>query len=563
MDIFAQLSLIIVFAAVVASIMKVLKQPLIVGHILTGVLVGPAVLGFLQNLETMEALSKLGISILLFIVGLGLSPKVVRDVGKVSLITGIGQIAFTTFFGFLIANLFGYELITALYIAIALTFSSTIIILKLLTDRGDTEKLYGRISIGFLLVQDLVATLILLFISTYTGSSATVIALLFVFAKGIGIMLILTFVSFKILPKLSAFFAESSELLFLFSIAWGLGIAILFQFTGFSLEVGALLAGVALSLTPYSQEIASKLKPLRDFFLVMFFVFLGAGLVISDIGVLLPQVLVFSLFILIGNPLIVLILMELLGYKRRTGFMAGLTVAQISEFSLILILLGIQVGHLDSKVLSLVTLIGLVTIAGSTYMIAYADKIYHLIKKHIGYLERKETKQESDILGRYDVILFGGSRVGFDFVEEFKSFGQSFLCIDYDPKLIKELTEEGVNCRYGDVEDIEFLEEINVEQAKLVISTIPDFDANLLLLSVTKRNPKAIVVVISYNIEHALKFYEEGANYVILPHFIGGRVASEMVHKLGFVANNFRSERQKHLRYLKKRKDLGHIHPKH
>lgn len=563
MDIFVQLSLIIVFAALVASVMRVLKQPLIVGHILTGVIVGPMALGFFQNLDAMEALSKFGISILLFIVGMGLSPKVVKDVGKVSVITGIGQIIFTTFFGFLIANLFGYPLVTSMYIAIALTFSSTIIILKLLTDRGDTEKLYGRISIGFLLVQDLVATLILLAVSTYAGSGNASEVMLLVLSKGIGVTLILAFLGIKVLPKLSAFFASSGELLFLFSIGWGLGIAALFQYIGFSLEVGALLAGVALSFTPYSQEMASKLKPLRDFFLIIFFVSLGAGLVVSDIGSLLPQVLLFSLFVLVGNPLIILILMGFLGYKKRTSFMAGLTVAQISEFSLILILLGVQVGHLETKILSLVTLVGLVTIAGSTYMITYADGLYHIIKKYLSFFERKKTKKESDLFIKYDTILFGGNRVGYDFVESFKGLGQKFLCIDYDPKVVKQLVSEGVNCRYGDMEDIEFLEEINVKQAKLIVSTIPDFDANLLLLNVVKRNPEVIVVVISYNIDQALELYREGANYVILPHFIGGRVASEMINDFGLALRSFNKERKKHLNYLKKRKDLGHTHPIH
>ncbi|OGC47821.1 hypothetical protein A2886_00355 [candidate division WWE3 bacterium RIFCSPHIGHO2_01_FULL_42_13] len=560
-SLFVEISVILLIATALSVLMRILKQPLILGYIITGILVGPTVFNLLRSFETVEAFSKLGIAILLFIVGLGLSPKIIRDVGKVSLITGLGQITLTTTFGFLIATLFGYEIVPALYIAVALTFSSTIIILKLLTDRGDTEKLYGRISIGFLLVQDLVATIIFLAISTFAKSPGAFDSLGFVFLKGLLLLAVLIFVSAKLLPKLGNFLATSGELLFLFSIGWGLGLAILFNYIGFSLEIGALLAGIALSASPYSREIGSKLRSLRDFFLIMFFVLLGARLMVSDILSLLPQVLTFSLFVLVGNPLIVLILMELLGYNKRTSFMAGLTVAQISEFSLILILLGLEIGHVDNVILSLVTLVSLLTIAGASYMIIYADRIYSGIKDFIGLFERKSTRKEFDILGSYDVILFGCSRVGYDFVEAFKNLGQGFLCVDYDPKLIKQLTDEGLNCRYGDVEDIEFLEEANVVEAKLIISTIPDFEASMFLLGVIKHNPDVIVVMVSYSIDDALKLYEAGADYVILPHFIGGRVISEMVEEFGFNVEHFDKEKKKHVKYLQKRKELGHTHP--
>lgn len=560
-NLFFEISLILLIATFVAVVMRFLRQPLILGHILTGVLVGPHFLNILRSLNVIESFSQFGIAILLFIIGLGLSPKVIRELGKVSIVTGLGQIIFTAIFGFLIARFFNYDVTSSLYISIALTFSSTIIVLKLMADRGDLEKLYSRIAVGQLLVQDIAATIILVVISAAAYSADATSVLLPVFLKSVGLLILLSLVSSKILPKLSDFFSSSGDFLFLFSLGWGLGLAMAFHYIGFSIEVGALLAGIALSFAPYSQEAASKLKPLREFFLIMFFVLLGAKFAILDFRPILHQGIAFILFILIINPLIAIILMELSGYNKKTSFMIGLTSAQISEFSLILVLVGVQVGHISEEVLSLVTLIGIVTIPGSTYMIIGADRLYKWVKRYLGILERKQPNKESDILSSYDVVLFGCSRVGYDFIETFKGLGQSFLCLDYDPKLVRQLTEEGVNCRYGDVDDVEFLSELNLSSAKMVICTIPDFEAEMLLLEQVKRNPDVIVIMVSYSIEDSLKLYEYGADYIIMPHFIGSALISEMVGKIGFDIEHFGKEKIKHVKYLKERKRLGHTHP--
>lgn len=563
MEIFVELSLIIIVATIVSGIMRLLKQPLIMGHILTGLIVGPYLLNFVHSQETVETFAKFGISILLFIVGLGLSPKVIKEVGKVSIITGLGQILFTTLFGFLISRIFGYDIVSSIFIALALTFSSTIIILKLLSDKKDTQKLYGRISIGFLLVQDVAATFILVAVSALsTGESAATFAVT-TLSKGIVITLILLLVASKVLPKLGDFFAKSQEFLFIFSIGWGLGLATIFYYIGFSIEIGALIAGVTLSVTPYSQEIGSKLKPLRDFFIIMFFVLLGAKMQINGAALLIIQAIVFSLFVLIGNPIIVMALMGLLGYKKKTGFMAGLTVAQISEFSMILILQGVDSNIIPSEILSLVTIVGLITIAGSTYMLLYAEKIYPRIAPYLSIFERKKTiGSTTDILGSYEVVLFGCNRVGYDFLKLFKKLGQSFLVVDYDPEIVKALQEEGYNAKYGDAEDGEFLDEINIGESKLIVSTIPDFETNEYLISKTRQISKDVILIsISYDIDQALQLYDKGATYIILPHFIGGHFAAMLAAEHWFHMDRFTKQRENHIEYLLDRKKLGHIHP--
>jgi len=563
MEIFIELSIIICITVLISGIMRLLKQPLIIGYILTGIIVSPYFLDIVQSTETIKVFSEIGIALLLFIVGLSLSPKVIKEVGKVSLITGIGQIVFTSLFGFLISRLLGFSVIVSLYIAIALSFSSTIIIMKLLSDKKDLEKLYGKISIGFLLVQDIFVIILLMVISSFSGNLG-IDGLSFGKILS-GILLIIGFIliSVYVLPSLSKFFAKSQEFLFLFSIGWGLGLASLFYYVGFSMEIGALVAGIALSMSPFHYEISSKMRPLRDFFIILFFILLGSQMVFGNINELIIPAIIFSLFILIGNPLIVIILMGFLGYKKKTGFQAGFTVAQISEFSLILIALGVGLGHLTNEILSLVTIVGLITISGSTYLILYSNKIYPYFSKYLSIFERKKTKENTQKFKDYNVVLFGYNRIGYDLLESFKKLKKKVLVIDYNPETIIELSNKGIDCRYGDVDDDEFLRELNLVKTKMVVSTIPEFETNLLLIDRVKQmNKEAIIIVISHNIEEANSLYKKGATYVIMPHFLGGSHVSMMINKNGLNLNKFLDEKKKHIKQLKIKRRLGHEHPK-
>ncbi|QQS44597.1 cation:proton antiporter [Candidatus Roizmanbacteria bacterium] len=556
MEIFIEISIIIFVAMIVSIVMRLLKQPLIVGYILTGILIGPYVLNLLHSGEVLELFSKIGITILLFIVGLNLSPNVIKEVGKVSLFTGLGQVLFTSIIGFVISRALGIDTVAAIFVAIALTFSSTIIILKLLSDKGDLNKLYGKIAIGFLLVQDIVATIILLVTTSFAAGSGGNVAVEAVVTLGKGALLItaLIAVSNYILPKLSKFIASSQELLFLFSISWGLGMATLFSILGFSVEIGALVAGVTMSMTPYAFEAASRLRPLRDFFILLFFILLGSEMVLDGIGSLLFPAAILSVFVLIGNPIIVVIIMNLLGYSKRTGFQAGLTVAQISEFSLILATLGFQIGSLSKEVLSLITIVGLVTIAGSTYLILYADNIYPKVEKLLSFLELKKNKREKSSDHDYDSLLFGFQRVGQDFVKSFEKLGLRFMIIDFNPDSIKLAEDMEIPCKYGDAKDPEFIEELNIRKLKYVVTTIPEFETNLHLVKrIRSVNKRAIIIAISHNRDEALSLYAEGTSYVIMPHYLGAEYAVRMINKHGLEKGEYQRSREKHLQYLENR----------
>lgn len=561
MNLFIELTFIIFIATAIAIFLRFFKQPLIVGYILAGIAAGPYGLNAIHSKAEIELFSKIGIIVLLFIVGLNLNPKVIKEVGKASFFLGVGQILSTGVIGLFLARLMGIGLVPSLYLAIAFTFSSTIIVLKLLSDRGDLHKLYGKISIGLLLVQDIVATVVLLFVSSlsHPGNETVVHLVSVLLLKALWTGVVLYLVATYFMPRISKFMASSSELLFLFSLTWGLGLASLFYVFGFSAEIGALTAGVILSVTPFAYEIAARLKPLRDFFIVIFFVLLGSQMVLGNMYTLIFPALIFSAFVLFGHPVIVFVLMNLLGYKRRTGFMAGLTTAQISEFSLILASVGFSLGHLTGETLSLITFVGLITIAGSTYSLLYADKIYPRVENVLRLLELRDVKRnlQGSTDEKYDIMLFGYDRIGHDFVSTFTKMGNSFLVIDFNPICIQHLEWANLPHRFGDAEDIEFLQELNLEKVKMIVSTIPDFKTNIVLTKTIKQaNANAIVIVLSHDYQQAHELYSHGATYVVIPHYLGAHHTAKLISRLELDTEAFNEEREKHIDYLNKRRSL-------
>ncbi|MBI4147463.1 cation:proton antiporter [Candidatus Woesearchaeota archaeon] len=553
-DTFFEIGLVIGIATIISLLVRFLKQPLIIAYILTGIIAGPSLLNVISSTDTITIFSHMGVALLLFVVGLSLDPKVIKEVGVVSAITGVGQVLFTTIIAFLISLALGFPALTALYIGIALSFSSTIIILKLLSDKNEMDTLYGKISIGFLLVQDLIAIFVLMVVSSLNGGMSAESFVLGTALKGISLLVGLILIGIYMLPRITKFAAKSQEMLLLFSISWAFALSLLFFRAGFSIEIGALLAGVTLSFSPYRHEISSKLKPVRDFFLVLFFILMGYQVGLHDITQYIIPIIIFSLLVLIGNPLIVLVLMGLLGHTKRNSFMAGLNVAQISEFSHILIALGISVGHLGSSILSLITAVALITIAISSYLVLYAGKIYPYVSKYLSVFEKKNVKAAIPRWGynRYDVLLFGCDRVGHDLVILLKKMKKKFLVVDHNPEIVSSLNKKGIKCIYGDASDLELLDELHLSQLKMVVSTIPNFEINAAIINKVKNtNSSAILVIVSHRAEEAIELYEQGASYVILPHLLGGYHASLLIEKHGLNFDNFLKEKIRHLEHLK------------
>lgn len=558
MDAFFEIGMIFAIATVVALIMQRARLPLLLGHILTGFIVGPVLLNVFHAEDAATLFSQMGITALLFIVGLELNPNVIREVGRVALLTGIGQIIGTTVIGYLVSYGLGFSSINAFFLAFALTFSSTILVTKLLTDRGEATALYGKISIGFLLVQDLVAVGALVLFSSAQASFGATQEVALLFTKLAALALVLWFVATKLLPRFMHLFAGSQEFLFLFSAGWGMGWAALFHAVGLSAEIGALAAGVMLAASPYRYEVRAKMRLIRDFFIILFFVLLGSRLTVESVQTQWVQALVLSIFVLIVDPLIVIILMGWMRYSRKTSFFAGLTVGQISEFSLLFIVLVATKGYVDTSLVTLVTLIGIITLTASTLLITHADRLYHQFRSWLGIFERSFPVRERVRKTKYATMLFGCSRLGADFLPTLKKGNVPFLVIDFDPEVINELRRKHIPCRYGDAHDDMFLEEIGLAYANLVISTVPEFEVNMLILQRAKSmNPRALVIVNAERVEQARRLYAHGAAYVIMPHFLGGNHAALLLEHHGRSHKRFAVEREKHLAHLEKRFATG------
>lgn len=553
-SIFGELSLIIAIGTVIALFMRLIRQPLIIGHILTGLLVGPTVLHLVKSADTIEIFSNIGITLLLFIIGLGLNPRVIREVGKVAAIAGTFQVFICIVLGYAAGFALGLGKLESLFLGVALSFSSTIIILKLLSDKKEQTRLYGKVATGLLLVQDVLAAIALLLVtanSSPSGFSISQLGLLLI--KGVAIGGAMFLIGTYLLPRLHKLIAGSQEFLFLFAIGWGFGGAALFEHIGFSLEIGALLAGVALAGLPYTQEISARLRPLRDFFIIVFFISLGARLAFNNIALLLPVIVISSFVVIILKPLIVFVIMGLMGYTKRTSFKTAITMAQVSEFSLVFVILGNRAGMVSDDLVAVVTMVALISIAASSYLIIYADKLFASIDEHMEMFEHgngnKQIEHESRV--HNELVLFGYLRGGHEFLKLFNSLGKRYVVVDYDPEVIDILERQKSNYLYGDATDIELLEEVGLEHSKLIVSALSDHETNKFLVKLIEGiNPNAVVISHAENATEASELYELGASYVMVPHYIGSEKISAFIRRSGLKKSEFKKYREKHLAYL-------------
>ncbi len=536
-SVFVQIGAILGLAAIGGVLAQLLRQPLIVAFIAVGMLIGPSGFGMVEYSSEIELFARLGIALLLFVVGLKLDLHVIRTVGPVALASGLGQVLFTSVVGYLIALMLGMTHVTAIYVAVALTFSSTIIIVKLLSDKREVDALHGRIAVGFLIVQDIVVVLVMIGLTAY-GQAGSETSLgweaVQILIKGILMLLVVALLMRYVLPGLLHRLAKSTELLMLFAIAWAILGAAAGDALGFSKEVGAFLAGISIASTAYREQVAARLVSLRDFLLLFFFIELGVSL---DLGLLGDQVLaagVLSIFVLVGNPMIVMAIMGYMGYRKRTGFLAGLTVAQISEFSLILAALGLSLGHLGQDTVGLITLVGLITISASTYMILYSHQLYERFAPYLSLFERRIPYRESDQVPmdelRPDILLVGLGRFGASVATNLARRQCRFIAVDFDPEAVRRHAKDGYDVRYGDVENPEFIASLPLENIKWVVSTLRDSQINRMLLTGLRQQGYQGKTAFAVTSRHdQARFEKEGVNIVLEPY---ADAAKEAVEKL-------------------------------
>lgn len=526
-SLFLEIAAVMMTAGVLSLLAFKLRQPLIIAYIATGIIVGPGLLGFTHSIDVFETMSSIGIAFLLFIVGLNLNWRNVKDVGRVAIIAGLAQVILTSIIGTSIALALSLPLQTAIFLGVAFSFSSTIIIVKLLTDKEDIDRLYGRIAVGMLIVQDFIAMMILLVLSALHEGEGLQTILTVSLAKGAVTIFVLWLLAKLVVPTLFKYAARSQELLFLIALGWCFAIASALQYFGFGIEIGALLAGISLAGTGFQHEIVAKIRSLRDFFLVIFFIVLGTHLTLGSFSAMIVPAIVFSAYVLIGNPLVAQIIMRFMGYHPRTAFLAGTTVAQISEFSFIMLAAGIAGGYVIPEALTLATMVGLMTIAGSSYLVAYNESIYEKIAK---IFPSKKVEHDSMVHDGAEVVMLGYDRMGREILPAVKAMTDDYRIIDFNPAVVEALLVEGIPVSYGDVGSEDVLLMHHIDKAKLVISTIPDMNVNDDILDFMKhRHSKTSVVVTVKSSEDAKRCYDLGATFVIVPSILSGERFAEFL----------------------------------
>ena len=535
-NIFIQLAIILGLVSVLGFVTTKFKLPLIIAYLLGGLVIATTAVFDARTSEVLHFLPEIGIAFVLFLVGMELDIREIKNLGKPILTAGTLQIIITTILGSSVARLFGFGAVESWYLGLGLSFSSTILVIKLLLDKKDLTALYGKLAIGILLLEDLLAVIILVFLtvssSIFGFGYQQAFPLLTLIVKAILLFVLALVLTKHILPSVFKAVSKQSELLFITALAWCFIYVSFAIFLGFSVVIGAFLAGITLASSPFHFQIQGRIKPLRDFFVTLFFVYLGTQVNFADLGKIYPLVIIFTLYTLLVKPIIFLLILGAFGFRKHTMFQTALTLTHISEFSLIIILVGLKLGAVSGAALTAIALSGVISMVLASVMITHSNKISKKLDKFLSFFERNSNHFLEGKKGKTElvdhVVVIGGHRVGGELVKFFKKEGISHVVLDFNPRHVDKLLSAGVNAVYGDMADPDMLDDLKLDQAKIVISTAQDLEGNQLLLEELKSRKIYIPVIVrAESIQDAQLLYGTGADYVIIPDVIAGDLLAE------------------------------------
>ncbi|MBS3162549.1 cation:proton antiporter [Candidatus Woesearchaeota archaeon] len=543
------LGVILIVATFFAYIARLFKQPLIPAYIIAGLVIGPIGLKLIQDTNLIQSISEIGIIFLLFIVGLEMDLKKLKSLGGVVAITGILQVFLTFAAGYFVALLMGFDTMNAIYAGLIIAFSSTMIVLKLIIDKDELSTIHGRMLLGILFIQDI---LVILALTLIIGSdSLSFTAILYSLLKFL-ILLVIAFIANRyLIHPTFKFAAKSSELLFLLSLAFCFLFSLLAYALDFSIAIGAFFGGITLANLPYNLNIISKVSSLKDFFAIIFFVSLGLQIVSTNISSIITPFFVFLALVILLKPLIVMILLSIFGYDKRNSFVTAVSLAQISEFGLILVL---SVDNISPELFSVTILLGVISIALTSYIVEYELKTYNFIHRFLSIFEKLSTKKKFfgyEHKDRPELILFGADRVGGTFLRTFKHLKTKLFVVDYNPEIIDTLKHKKTPCLYGDISNLELLKRVDFTSAKFIVSTIPCIEDNkTLILFIKELNLKPTIILTAKTSNEAIDLYNLGADYVLVPYVKSGEILSSLLDKYYNDHKGLQKIRQTHLRLL-------------
>lgn len=530
-NIFIQLAIILGLSSLLGFLVIKFKLPLLIAYLVGGLLIASTAIFDPRASEVLHFFPEIGIAFVLFLVGMELDLREIKKLGRPILMASTLQIIISSIAGFVIAQLLGFSNVEALYLGVGLSFSSTIVVIKLLLEKNELTSLFGKLAVGILLLEDLIAVLILL------GLTVSPSFLNFGFQQAFPIMtfilkVVLLFgvalvVNRYILRKVFDAVSESGELLFLTALAWCFIYVSFALLLGFSVVIGAFLAGIGLASSPYHFQIQGKVKPLRDFFVTLFFVYLGTQVNFSDLTKVYPAIIAFTAYAVLAKPIIFLLVLGSFGFRKHTMFQTAVNLSNISEFSLIILLVGLNLGFVSSSSLTVIALSLILSTIISSLMISKSNILYKYIKNTITFFERKNFRhtlelREDGIFNEH-VVVIGAHRVGGEIVKFLKKERIPVIVLDFNPQLVDALLKEKITVIYGDIEDPEVLDSLNLKQARMIISTSPTLaDNKLLLEEMHYKGVNVPIIVRSETVQGAKSLYKAGADYVIIPNILAG-----------------------------------------
>lgn len=561
---FIDIVLVLCVAAGCAMVAKLLRLPLLAGYMFAGLLIGPLLGAAQSHSPVIETGQQIAFALLLFVTGLELNWNLVKQHVRtglaISTLVTLLSFAAGVFFG----RYLGLSLGAQMFLGLGLSFTSGIAVIKLLTESQDLSSLHGRLTGSLLFGQDFLAIIGLMLVGGYASRDYLTVAdeVFLLLIKGSAVIVAFWIVGTYVLPRIFKWVAQSSELLLLTSLMWCFIGTLTVRMVDFPLEVGALLAGLSLASLPYSFDILAKIRAFRDFFLVILFMNLGATLVLPEAAYLAVTIVLF-LAVIFGRPLVAYLILSFSGYRARTAFLTAITQGQLSEFSLIFILIGWRLGIVNDQLASVVGAVTIASMLTATVIFTHRKRLYRFLYPLLRLSERGHHLHREVVHGGIEgmsfknhVVIFGYHRMGYHILRHLQQIEAQVLVVDFNPEVIERLRAAGVPAVYGDVEDETIFELTHIKAAALIISTIPHREENEYLIKMTStRNRRATIIVTSKTIENALHYYEKGADYVILPHLLGGEHVGELLarHRLGTL-KHFIKHRASELKLLRTKK---------
>ncbi|MFA6253682.1 MAG: cation:proton antiporter [Candidatus Paceibacterota bacterium] len=529
------IGILFVLAALFGLVFKIARQPMIPAYVLAGVVVGPLCLGWINQVESIGDMSGIAATIMLFVIGIEMDLSRLKKLGLVAIGGGCLQVIASFGLGFGLAKLLGMTSIAGAYIGFATSFSSTMLVVKVLGEKYDLNTLYGRISIGILVMQDVMAIFALSILTTANDFSVTELISTGTITAGLILLIVMVCGKF-VFPRLFWCVARERETLFVVAMGVLFVCAFYAAKMKLSMGIGSFLAGLAMASLAYQHEIIGDFKALKSFFTVLFFAALGlqlapttSGASLGSFGLIiynhLTLIVLMSVAVIVIKPLLVMIIVGLFGYERSSAFNSGLALGQLSEFSLVLVAQGVALKHLDPTILPPFIVVTVVSMTISSYLIKYNLDLYQKLRSQLWWLDKltvwKQEPLAPDETMHPKIVLVGYDRLGKSIGLGLKGRETDYLVIDHDPDIFARLLKDRVPCRFGDACSEESRAGIDFSEVETMISTAPDIkDNGVLAAHLSRDNPTANFVAITSSNRTALALYERGVHFVLVTHML-------------------------------------------